>query len=78
MAKRGLFSDLRTMLFFVVIAVFGCGALQAADVASPDGNIVITAGVKDADGQSGCLFWKVSYKGKAVLADFEAFKKKEQ
>ncbi len=42
---------------------------QGEALKSPDGKVMVHFNVQDANGASGCLFWRVDYQGKPVLTD---------
>ncbi len=47
----------------------GATAASAVAVKSPDGNLVLTIEIKANGKNQGCLFYRVDYKGRTVLAD---------
>lgn len=59
------------MTMRVMMTVLFCvGSVVGAEVlTSPDGNVKVTAQVKDVGQTKGCLSWSVSYKGGTVITD---------
>ena len=47
----------------------GVDAAWALEVKSPDGNLVVTFDLKDEGSVRGCPFYRITYQGRAVLAD---------
>ncbi len=45
------------------------GVARAEEVRSPDGNVEIAFEARADGARRGCLFWRVSYKGKTILTD---------
>ncbi len=57
-------------LTFVLLNFIDAGAVQGEQVIkSPDGNIVITFGVKDVGDQRGCPVYSVAYKSRPIVVD---------
>ena len=52
-----------------LLSVGPAGVAPAVEVGSPSGDLVLTVGTEDFGDEQGCPFYRLSYKGRTVIAD---------
>ena len=58
-----------TALSCLAVLALRTGAVQTVEVKSPNGNVGIAFALKDMAGATSCPVYRVSYKGKTVIAE---------
>jgi len=53
----------------LILGLATVAAASAAEIKSPSGDLVLTVETTAAGNEHGCLFYRLSYKGRAVIAD---------